>query len=122
MFASRSLRSVFALPLCVSATLALAGCYDLSAPEGPRREDFVMNDPSASAQNADGDQQRQQAQAERSDQAARAATKAVTASDSTNATPHSARDGMLLPTPPGAEMSVAEYVARYIEPAAPSAP
>jgi hypothetical protein len=122
MFASRSLRSVFALSLCVSATVALAGCYDLSAPDGPHREDFMTNDPSASATNADGEQPGQLAQAERSEQAARAATKAVTASESTNAAERSARDGVLLPTPAGADMSVAEYVARYIEPASPSPP
>ena len=120
MFASRSLRSVFALSLCVSATVALAGCYDLSAPDGPHREDFMTNDPSASATNAGGEPQGQLAQAERSEQAARAATKAVVTSEAAPATQHSARDGVLLPTPAGVDMSVAEYVARYIEPAAPS--
>ena len=121
MFASRRFRSVVALSVCMSATVALAGCYDLSAPDGPRREDF-RNDPSASAQNTDSQQQAEPARANRSEEAARAATKAVTASESTTATGRSARDGALLPTPAGAEMSVAEYIARYIQPAAPSPP
>jgi len=121
MFATRSLRSIFTLTLCVSATVALAGCYDLSAPDGPRREDFAMNDPSASAPKTEGQEQGQLAQAERSEQAARAATKAVTTGNSADAE-RSPRDGMLLAMPAGAEMSVAEYVARYVEPAAHSAP
>ena len=119
MIATRSLRPVFALVAC-SATVALAGCYDLSAPDGPRREDFSMNDPSASAQTGDGQAQEQQARAERSEEAARAATIAVTTGESANGGLGPRRDLTVLPTPAGADMSVAEYVARYIQPAAPT--
>lgn len=113
MSAARSLLSV---PVLVLSMAGLAGCYDLSAPDGPRREDF-MNDPGSSAGSVQtgAEQQTQQAQAERSEQAATAATRAVTTSAPAASQP--ARVDAIAAPLPGGEMSVAEYVARYIHPA-----
>lgn len=105
-----ALRSLLSIPTLLVAMAGLAGCYDLSAPGGPRREDF-MSDPSASEPTADVPTQ------ERSEQAAMAATKATIASDPSageHALPVGATE---LVAPAGADLSVAEYVARYIHPA-----
>ena len=110
-------RSFLSIPALLVAMAGLAGCYDLSDPSGPRREDF-MHDPSASEPNTSAQQQGEQAQAERSEQAAMAATKATTtASDPTTAQHALPLDATALPAPAGADLSVAEYVARYIHPA-----
>jgi len=111
-----AVRSFLSIPALLLAIAGLAGCYDLSDPGGPRREDF-MRDPNASEPNTNAQQQGEQAQAERSEQAAMAATKATTASDPASAEHAPRLDATALPAPAGADLSVAEYVARYIHPA-----
>jgi hypothetical protein len=111
-----ALRSFLSIPALLVAMASLTGCYDLSAPSGPHREDFVGS-PSASEPSADGHTQGEQAQAERSEQAATAATKATTASDPTGIPPHAAPLDATVAQAPGGGLSVAEYVARYIHPA-----
>lgn len=110
-----AVRSFLSIPALLVGLSSLAGCYDLSAPSGPRREDF-MRDPSATEVITDP-QQGQQAQAQRSDQAAVAATRAVTTSGpATGDNPPDAEGLVLVPTA-GSELTFAEYVARYLQPA-----
>lgn len=114
-----AVRSFLSIPVLVIAMVSLAGCYDLSDPSGPHREDF-MRDPSATEPATAVQRQGEQAQADPSEQAAMAATRATTASDPAT-DPRSPRLDAVEPAPLGADLSVAEYVARYIHPA-PSAP
>ena len=109
-----SVRSFLSIPALLVAMAALAGCYDLSDPSGPRREDFTPN-ASATEPNTDAQRQDEQAQPEQSEQAAMAATKATTASDPAK-DQRTPRLDALAPAPAGADLSVAEYVARYIHP------
>lgn len=111
-----AVRSFLSIPALLLAVVGLAGCYDLSDPSGPRREDF-MHDPSAAEPTTEVQQQGEQAQAQRSEQAAMAATKATTASDPSTDQRSPRLDAIALPAPAGTDLSVAEYVARYIHPA-----
>jgi hypothetical protein len=110
-----AVRSFLSIPVVLVAMASLAGCYDLSDPSGPHREDFI-NDPSATEPDTRVQRQGEQAQAERSEQAAMAATRATTASDPAT-DQGSPRLDVIEPAPSGADLSVAEYVARYIHPA-----
>lgn len=101
-----AVRMFLSIPALLLALTSLAGCYDLSAPSGPRREDF-LRDPGAAEAPTDTQRQGEQAQAERSEQAAAAATKTV-ATDT----------GPALTSAVSAEMTLGEYVARYLQPAA----
>ena len=111
-----AVRSFLSIPMFLLAMAGLAGCYDLSAPSGPRREDF-MGDPGASEPRPRAQQQNEQAEAQRSEQAAMAATKATVASDPATDPRGIRSDATAVTPPPGADLSVAEYVARYIHPA-----
>ena len=111
-----AVRSFLSIPALLAALSALTGCYDLSAPTGPHREDFVGS-PTATGSSADGPAQGEQAQAERSEQAATAATRATTTSDPAGIPQHAAPLDATVAQPPAGGLSVAEYVARYIHPA-----
>lgn len=108
-----AVRTFLSIPALLVALSGLAGCYDLSAPAGPRREDF-MPDPGSAEADATARQQNEQAQAQRTDQA-EAATKAIVTSGPPAGESESRVDGLVLN--PGAELTIAEYVARYIHPA-----
>ena len=110
-----AVRSFLALPMLVLAMAGLTGCYDLSAPSGPHREDF-MGDANAGEPGTSAQRQNEQAQAERSEQAAMAATRATVASDPATGQHAIPSDATVLTPPAGADLSVAEYVARYIHP------
>ena len=44
-----SVRTFVSFAGALAAVVALAGCYDLSAPDGPSREDFIRNRTSSTA-------------------------------------------------------------------------
>ena len=100
-----AVRMFLSIPALLLALTSLAGCYDLSAPSGPRREDF-LRDPGAAEAPTDPQRQGEQAQAEQAEQAAAAATKTV-ATDT----------GLALTSAASAEITIGEYVARYLQPA-----
>lgn len=105
-----AVRTFLSVPALLLALSSLAGCYDLSDPSGPRREDFV-NDPSANGTAPDGEKQGEQAQAQRTDQAV-AATRATATQNQAN-DPSSAN----VLAPAGTDLLATDYVARYIHPA-----
>jgi hypothetical protein len=112
-----AVRMFVSIPALVLALSSLAGCYDLSAPSGPRREDF-LRDPGAAETSAEAQQQGEQAQAERSDQAAVAATKAVAASGPAPTGASEPNDtGLVLTPAAGTEITIGDYVARHLQPA-----
>ena len=100
-----AVRMFLSVPAFLLALTSLAGCYDLSAPSGPRREDF-LRDPGAAEAPTDTQRQGEQAQAERSEQAAAAVRKTV-ATDT----------GPALTSAVSAEITIGEYVERYLQPA-----
>ena len=100
-----AVRMFLSIPAFLLALTSLAGCYDLSAPSGPRREDF-LRDPGAAEAPTDTQRQGEQAQAERSEQAAAAVRKTI-ATDT----------GPALTSAVSAEITIGEYVARYLQPA-----
>jgi hypothetical protein len=109
-----AVRTFLSIPALLLAMTGLAGCYDLSDPTGPRREDF-LGSASASDPNKDGQTQGEQAQAERSEQAVTAGTKVTTASAQALPEHAAALDATVVQVP-GGGISVAEYVARYVHP------
>lgn len=111
-----AVRSFLSVPALLLSMAALTGCYDLSAPSGPHREDFVAS-PSASDTSTGGLTQAEQARAERSEQAATAATQATTTADPAALPQHSTPLDATVGAAPAGGLSVAEYVARYIHPA-----
>lgn len=111
-----AVRTFLSIPALLVAISGLAGCYDLSAPSGPRREDF-MRDPSAAETSTDTQHQGEQAQAERSEQAAVAATKAVATSGPPTGDSRSNIQDLVLDPTAGSEITIGEYVARYLTPA-----
>ena len=103
-----AVRMFLSIPAFLLALTSLAGCYDLSAPSGPRREDF-LRDPGAAEAPTDTQRQGEQAQAERSERSeqAAAAVRKTVATDT----------GPALTSAVSAEITIGEYVARYLQPA-----
>ncbi len=112
-----AVRMFLSIPALALALSSLAGCYDLSAPSGPRREDF-LRDPGANEPSTDTQQQGEQAQAERSEQAAVAATRAVsTSAPAATGASDPTDKGLVLTRAAGTEITIGDYVARYLQPA-----